>query len=92
MAVRKEVVASHGHVADGHAGRGNVAVGYGVLLEYIVLEWNIGQIAVGAFGRMVVRQTGHMAVEAYGCVVVDMDSSVHTSTDCGQVGHLAVSL
>ena len=56
------MVASHEHVADGHAGHGNVAAGHGVWLENIVVEWDNGQIAVGAFGRMDVQQTGHMSV------------------------------
>ena len=69
MAVQKQMVARHGHVADGHVGRGNVAAGHWnvaagheVLLENIVVEWDIGQIAVRGFGRMVVQQTGHMSV------------------------------
>ena len=69
MAVQKRMVARHGHFADGHVGRGNgaaghwnAAAGHEVLLENIVVEWDIGQIAVGGIGRMIVRQTGHMSV------------------------------
>ena len=63
MAVQKRMVASHGQVADGHDGRGNVAAGHEVLwLENIVVEWDIGQIAVGAFGYIDVWQTSHMSV------------------------------
>ena len=80
MAVHEGTAASHGYVANRHAGRGDAAAGCGVLLGNMVVEREIAYMAVMACGSMNVQRVGRMAVGPF------------ELNDCALMGHLAVRL